>query len=95
MGLFDEFTTAFHRTDVLILTDIYAASEEPIEGVNSENLLEAIKQHGQRQAHYHPALSTLPDYLLDIIQEGDLVLTLGAGNIVQVGEQLLDLLPQA
>lgn len=95
MGLFDEFTTAFHRTDVLILTDIYAASEEPIEGVNSEILLEAIKQHGQRQAHYHSDLSTLPDYLLDIIREDDLVLTLGAGNIVQVGEQLLDLLPQA
>ena len=94
-GLFDEFTTAFHRADVLILTDIYAASDEPIEGVNSESLLEAIKQHGQRQAHYHPDLSTLPDYLLDIIREGDLVLTLGAGNIVQVGEQLLDLLPQA
>ena len=94
-GLFDEFTTAFHRADVLILTDIYAASEAPIEGVNSETLLDAIKQHGQRRAHYHSDLSTLPGYLLDIIRQGDLVLTLGAGNIVGVGEQLLDLLPQA
>ncbi len=93
-GLFDEFTTAFHRADVLILTDIYAAGEVPIEGVNSEILLEAIKQHGQRQAYYHPDLSTLPGYLMDIIREGDLVLTLGAGNIVRVGEHVLDLLPQ-
>jgi len=89
-GLFDEFKTAFHRADVLVLTDIYAASEEPIEGVNSRALLEAIKQHGQRQAHYHADLSTLPGYLHEIIRQGDLVLTLGAGNIVQVGEQLLD-----
>ncbi len=92
-GLFAEFTTAFHRADVLILTDIYAASEEPIEGVNSEALLEAIKRHGQRRAVYHPDLSTLPEYLLDLVRQDDLVLTLGAGNIVQVGEQLLDRLP--
>jgi UDP-N-acetylmuramate--alanine ligase len=91
-GLFDEFKTAFHRADVLVLTDIYAASEEPIEGVHSRVLLEAIKQHGQRQAYYHADLSTLPGYLHEIIREGDLVLTLGAGNIVRVGEQLLDLL---
>ncbi len=92
-GLFDEFTTAFYRADILVLTDIYAASEEPIDGVNSETLLQAIKQHGQRQAHYHADLATLPGYLADIVCEGDLVLTLGAGNIVGVGEQLLDLLP--
>jgi UDP-N-acetylmuramate--alanine ligase len=90
--LFEEFATAFYRADVLILTDIYAASEEPIEGVNSRALLEAVKRHGQRQAYYHSDLSTLSPYLLDCILEGDLVLTLGAGSIVQVGEQLLDLL---
>ena len=90
--LFDEFTTAFHRADVLVLTDVYAASEKPIAEVNSETLLEAIKQHGQRRASYHRSLSTLPAYLLDIAREGDLVLTLGAGNIVGVGEQLLTLL---
>ncbi len=91
-GLFDEFATAFYRADILVLTDIYAASEEPIAGVNSETLLQAIKQHGQRQAHYHADLATLPEYLADIVCKGDLVLTLGAGNIVGTGEQLLDLL---
>jgi UDP-N-acetylmuramate--alanine ligase len=93
-GLFDEFTTAFHRADLLVLTDIYAASEKPIEGVNSKTLLEAIKQHGQRRAYYHSDLATLSDYLLESIREGDLVLTLGAGNIVRVGEQLLEILEQ-
>lgn len=93
-GLFNEFATAFYRADVLILTDIYAASEQPIEGVTSASLLEAIKQHGQRQAHHHANLATLPADLFDFIEPGDLVLTLGAGSIVQIGEQLLTLLEQ-
>ncbi len=91
-GLFDEFTTAFHRADVLVITDIYAASETPISGVSSEHLLEGIKQHGQRNALYHGDLATLPAYLQNILQEGDLFLTLGAGNITGVGEELLGLL---
>jgi UDP-N-acetylmuramate--alanine ligase len=91
-GLFEEFATAFYRADVLILTDIYAAGEKPIEGVNSEALLDAIKRHGQRHAFYHSNLSTLPPYLLDFIQKDDLVLTLGAGSIVHIGETLLELL---
>ncbi|MCI5145270.1 MAG: UDP-N-acetylmuramate--L-alanine ligase, partial [Candidatus Electrothrix sp. AR3] len=91
-GLFDEFSMAFYRADVLIMADIYAAGEAPLEGVSSTTLLEAIKQHGQRHAYYHSDLNTLPPYLFDFIEENDLVLTLGAGNIVQVGEQLLDLL---
>ncbi len=94
-GLFDEFTTAFHRADVLVITDIYAASEAPISGVSSEHLLEGIKQHGQRNALYHSDLATLPAYLQNILQEGDLFLTLGAGNITGVGEELLELLGHA
>lgn len=93
-GLFNEFTTAFHRADVLLLTDIYAASEKPIDGVTSEHLLESIKQHGQRNASYHGDITTLPAALQEILQEGDLFLTLGAGSILRVGEQLLDLLDQ-
>lgn len=91
-GLFADFVTAFRRADVLVLTDIYAASEQPIEGVSSERLQEAIKQHGQRQTHYIPQLVQQPQALLPLIAPGDLVLTLGAGNIVRAGEQLLPLL---
>lgn len=89
-ALFDEFTTAFHRADVLFLTDIYAASEQPIEGVTSGYLLEAIKDHGQRNSYHIPAVEDLPRQVLPMLQEGDLLLTLGAGNIVRAGEQLLE-----
>ncbi len=93
-GLFAEFTTAFRRADVLVLTDIYAAGESPIEGVTSERLQEAIKQRGQRQAHFIPQLIEQPQVLMPLLKPGDLLLTLGAGNIVRAGEQVLDLLKE-
>jgi len=89
-ALFDEFTTAFHRADALILTDIYPASEQPIEGVTSERLAKAIKEHGQRQVSLVPSVAELPFHLSGLLREGDLLLTLGAGNIVQAGERYLD-----
>ncbi len=94
-GLFEEFKTSFHRADLLVMTDIYAASEEPIEGISGETLLQAIKQHGQRNCYFHGVVQTLAPALAELVREGDLVLTLGAGNVVQVGEQLLELLEPA
>jgi len=91
-GLFKEFLTAFHQADALILTDIYAASEEPIEGITSEALLAEIEQHGQRHTHYIPSVDAMAEEVLGLVGENDLVLTLGAGNIVRVGEELLTLL---
>jgi UDP-N-acetylmuramate--alanine ligase len=93
-GLFAEFTTAFRRADVLVLTDIYPAGEQPIAGISSEHLVDAIMQHGQRQTHFISQLVQHPQELLPLLQPGDLLLTLGAGNIVRTGEQLLDLLGQ-
>jgi UDP-N-acetylmuramate--alanine ligase len=91
-GLFTDFVTAFRRADVLVLTDIYAAGEQPIKGVSSERLQEAIKRHGQKQICFIPELVHRPEVLLPLIAPGDLVLTLGAGNIVRAGERLLTLL---
>lgn len=91
-ALYKEFQTCFHKADVLVMCDIYAASEQPIEGVTSERLLEATKRHGQRHTHYLADVTTMAEKLMPILQEGDLVLTLGAGNIVKVGEDLLELL---
>ncbi len=91
-ALFDEFKTAFHRADILVLTDIYAASEMPLEGVTSEALAEAVRMHGQREVYHIPEVSTLPGELLKMTGPGDIVLTLGAGNIVWAGEELLRLL---
>ena len=91
-ALFKEFQTCFHKADYLIMSDIYAASEEPIAGVTGESLLEATKMHGQRHTKYIGDLQNMAEELLPMLQEGDLVLTLGAGNIVRVGEELLHLL---
>lgn len=91
-ALFKEFQTCFHKADVLVMSDIYAASEEPIEGISSELLLEATKKHGQRYTHYLGDVNIMAENLIPLLKEGDLVLTLGAGNIVRVGEDLLQLL---
>lgn len=93
-ALFKDFQTCFHRADVLVMCDIYAASETPIEGVTSEALLEATRRHGQRYTHYLADVGTMAKEILPLLQEGDLVLTLGAGNIVGVGEELIHLLKE-
>lgn len=91
-GLFSEFQTCFHQADFLVMTDIYAASEEPIEGIDSLRLLEKIKQHGQRKTAYIGEVEKLAEAVKDNLMPGDLVLTLGAGNIFRAGEDLLALL---
>ncbi len=91
-ALFREFQTCFRQADCLVMTEVYAASEEPIEGTNSKVLLEEIKRHGQRNTHYIPEVEEVAAALLPLLLENDLVLTLGAGNIVRVGENLLTLL---
>ncbi len=91
-ALFKDFQTCFHKADYLAMTDIYAASETPIPGVTAESLLAATRQHGQRYTKYVGELEGLAAEMLPVLQEGDLVLTLGAGNIVRAGEELLLLL---
>ncbi len=91
-GLFKEFQTAFHKADFLIMTEIYAASEKPIEGVSGESLLAATKLHGQRHTHFVADVDGMAEEIVPLLAENDLVLTLGAGNIVHVGEKLIALL---
>lgn len=91
-ALMKEFQVCFHLAELLILTDIYAASEKPIEGVTSEAFVEALRSHGQRNAVYLGGVDTLAERLRPELRAGDLVLTLGAGNIVRAGEQLLEIL---
>lgn len=87
--LFNEFVTCFYDADILVLTDIYAASEQPISGVSSEHLAEETRRHGQRDVTYIADRKALPDYLAGIVKDGDIVITLGAGNIWQAGEELV------
>jgi UDP-N-acetylmuramate--alanine ligase len=90
--LMDEFASAFNNADVLLVTDIYAASETPIEGVDAEVLTRRIKSYGHKSAEYIGALENGAPVLRDTVREGDLVITLGAGSVTRVGDQLLTLL---
>ena len=85
----DDFATAFNACSVLVLTDIYAASEPPIEGVTTEVLAEAIRAHGHQEVIHVPDLQEVASFLRDVVQPGDLVLTLGAGTIWQTSEELM------
>jgi UDP-N-acetylmuramate--alanine ligase len=90
-ALLEEFSRAFFDADVVIVTDIYAASETPIAGVSGQTLVNAILAHGQREAHFVPCIEDLPKALDDFTVSGDLLMTFGAGNITNVGPQYLAL----
>lgn len=89
-SLYDDFLTAFYQADLLVVSDIYAAGEEPIEGIDSARLVEGIREHGHRDVIYRGTLEATADYLADTVNAGDLVITLGAGNVNQVCDLLAD-----
>ena len=90
--LMEEFARSFNNADTLFITDIYAASEEPIEGVTAEALTEAIKRFGHKDVRHIGSLDGAAATLREHVQPGDLVLTLGAGTVSRVSDQLLGLL---
>jgi UDP-N-acetylmuramate--alanine ligase len=87
--LWDDFVTAFNDADVLVLTDIYSAGEAKIPGVEAAPLADAIRAHGHHDVRFAPNLDDVLAELVETAQAGDLVLTLGAGSISQVGGRLL------
>jgi UDP-N-acetylmuramate--alanine ligase len=88
--LMDEFGRSFHQADSVLVLDIYAASEKPIEGVSAATLAEKIRAFGHRSAEYAGGMPQAVEMLLARVQEGDAVLTLGAGNIWQAGDLILE-----
>jgi len=90
--LFKEFISAFNDADVVFLTDVYAAGEEKIFGVGSDILFDAMKEHGSRNVFYVPDLKDVPAKVEAILKPGDMVITLGAGDVWKAGERLVDLL---
>jgi UDP-N-acetylmuramate--alanine ligase len=90
--LMDDFVSAFNDADVLFLTNIYAAGEDPIPGVSGKSLADAVVAHGHRDVSFVEKRADLASAIAARIKEGDIVLTLGAGDITQVGPDLLSLL---
>ncbi len=88
----DEFARSFFNADVLVLTDVYGAREEPIEGVSGDRLAERAEQFGHRAVHYVPDKTDLPTRLQEMTEAGDVVLMLGAGDIWRASEAFVELL---
>ena len=88
-ALFDEFTRCFYQSDLLIVLPIYSAGEPRIEGVNSQALCEGIREHGHKQVICSQGMPEVLDTLQEMTAPGDLVLTLGAGDVWTVGEKFI------
>jgi UDP-N-acetylmuramate--alanine ligase len=92
--LFDEFTRAFNKADVLLVTEVYAAGEQPIEGATGEALADAIRAHGHHAVTFVRDKRQVADALFEIVEPGDLVIALGAGDINATARELLSRLSE-
>ena len=90
-ALLDEFSRAFFEADVVVITDIYAASEPPIPGLSGVSVVKGLRAHGQREVHSVPKVEDLPAFLKSLTRKGDLLITFGAGTITNVGAAYLAL----
>ncbi|MDR3154985.1 MAG: UDP-N-acetylmuramate--L-alanine ligase [Deltaproteobacteria bacterium] len=92
--LFDDFVASFNQADLLWVSDIYAAGEEPCEGVDSERLCAALRSHGHGGARYGGRVADIPALVKAEAREGDVILTLGAGNVWEAGAEILRMLEE-
>jgi UDP-N-acetylmuramate--alanine ligase len=90
--LLDDFARAFHEADTVSVLDIYAASEKPIEGVTSEVLVDRMRQFGHRGAEHAGSADKGVEMIVRGAEPGDMILTLGAGSVSQLGEKILEAL---
>ncbi|MDX1921510.1 MAG: UDP-N-acetylmuramate--L-alanine ligase [Alphaproteobacteria bacterium] len=90
-SLFNEFCTCFNEADTVIVADVYAAGEQPIDGFDRDALVEGLRKHGHRHVHALASADVLPNLIADLANPNDLVVCLGAGNITSWAQQL----PQA
>ena len=86
---YEEFGKSFLLSDVLVVTDVYPAREEPIQGITGELIVDAAKRFGHKDVHYVPDKKQVPGYLKSIVKSGDIVITMGAGDIWKYGEEFL------
>ena len=91
----DDFQAAFNDADMVFVAPVYAAGEEPIEGVDSEALVEGLRAHGHRMVKAVADLKDLAGSLRDIAAEGDTIICLGAGDITKWAAGLADAVAKA
>ncbi len=91
-ALFDDFLTAFYEADHIAVLDVYAAGEDVRPEVTAEKLADGISEHGHKSCCYSGNIESTVEHLQAVLQPGDIVITLGAGNVWQVGAELLKLL---
>lgn len=89
-ALYDRFVISFNHADMLVLAPVYPAGERPIEGVDSGWLYQGIKDHGHRDVNLGGDNDEILKLLLDVVKPGDRVITLGAGDVYRIGEELLE-----
>jgi UDP-N-acetylmuramate--alanine ligase len=87
--LLQEFFTAFYQADLLVVTEVYAAGESVIPGVSGKQIADGALGHGHRNVTFIPDTGEVTEFLLPALQAGDMVITLGAGDIWRVGEEVL------
>lgn len=87
-ALMDEFATSFNEADILIVTEIYPASEEKIEGITGGRLSEKIRASGHKHVFFVPTSDKAAERVLEMAKSGDVVVTLGAGDIYRIDEKL-------
>jgi len=90
--LFDEFTRAFNKADLVLVTDVYPAGEKPIEGATGEALAEAIRAHGHHAVRFVRDKKRVAEALHEVVEPGDIVIALGAGDINASARELLAML---
>jgi UDP-N-acetylmuramate--alanine ligase len=79
-----DFGRSFFNADVCVLTDVYPAREEPIEGVSGKLIADAARDFGHKDVHYVPNKMELADYVLGLVKSGDMVIFMGAGDITKI-----------
>jgi len=89
--LYEDFANVLSEVDVLLMLDVYAAGEAPVPGADSRSLCRTIRQRGKLEPIFVDSLERLPQVLADVLEDGDLVLTQGAGNIGALARRLAQL----
>ena len=89
-----DFAAALSAADVVVVLDVYGAREDPVPGVSGQLITNLIPERDGRQVHYLPSLAAVPATVGDLVSSGDLLITMGAGDVTMLGPQLLEYLEQ-